>query len=43
MIQALKLFEAENIDFVDAILCAKSKNYKIKTFDKKLLTCTNNI
>lgn len=42
MTKALKLFESKNIDFVDAILCAKSKNYQIKTFDKKLQKCINN-
>lgn len=39
MISALNLFECKNIDFVDAILCAKSKDYQIKTFDKKLHKC----
>jgi predicted nucleic-acid-binding protein len=39
MLQSLKLFQSKNIDFVDAILCAKSKNYEVKTFDKKLQKC----
>ncbi|MFW5990427.1 MAG: hypothetical protein ACOCP1_03380 [Campylobacterales bacterium] len=39
IVNALKLFESENIDFVDAVLCAKSDIYQIKTFDKKLLKC----
>ncbi|KIM12961.1 MAG: hypothetical protein KU38_03355 [Sulfurovum sp. FS08-3] len=39
MINALKIFNDKNLDFVDAILCAKSKEYKIKTFDKKLNQC----
>ena len=42
IIKALELFEEKNIDFVDAILCAKSKKYEIKTFDKKLNKCIKN-
>ena len=29
----------KNLDFVDAILCAKSEKYEVKTFDKKLNKC----
>jgi len=36
---ALKIFDNKNLDFVDAILCAKSKEHTIKTFDKKLNKC----
>ena len=43
MIKALYLFESKNIDFVDSILCVKSKKYKVKTFDKKLNKCFENI
>ena len=43
IIKALELFDEKNIDFVDAILCAKSKKYEIKTFDKKLNKCIKNI
>jgi len=39
MLAALELFEAKNLDFVDCILCAKSTEYEIKTFDKKLNSC----
>ena len=39
ILKALKLFDEKNIDFVDAILCAKSKKYEVKTFDKKLNKC----
>jgi len=39
MINALAIFDAKNLDFVDAILCAKSKEHEIKTFDKKLNQC----
>ena len=38
-IDALNIFKEKNIDFVDSILCAYSKNDEIKTFDKKLLKC----
>ena len=39
ILKALELFDEKNIDFVDAILCAKSKKYEVKTFDKKLNKC----
>jgi len=39
IINALRIFEDKNLDFVDAILCAKSKEHTIKTFDKKLNKC----
>ena len=39
IINALKIFDEKNLDFVDAILCAKSKKHSIKTFDKKLKKC----
>ena len=39
VIQSLKIFENKSLDFVDCILCAKSKIYIIKTFDKKLNKC----
>ncbi len=39
MIKSLEIFNDKNLDFVDCILCAKSKKYTIKTFDKKLLKC----
>jgi len=42
LIKALDIFAKKNIDFVDAILCAKSDKYEIKTFDKKLLKCIKN-
>ena len=43
IIESLKIFENKNLDFVDCILCAKSKIYTIKTFDKKLNKCIENI
>ncbi len=42
ILNALKIFEENNLDFVDAILCAKSKKYMVKTFDKKLNKCIKN-
>ena len=39
IIDALEIFENKNLDFVDAILCAKSREYDIRTFDKKLKKC----
>jgi len=42
ILTALKIFVEKNLDFVDAILCAKSKKYSIKTFDKKLKKCIDN-
>ena len=41
ILKALKIFASKNLDFVDAVLCAKSYNYQIKTFDKKLNKCIN--
>ncbi len=43
MIKALYLFKTKNLDFVDCILCVKSKKYEVKTFDKKLNKCFENI
>ncbi len=39
IVKALEIFESKKLDFVDAILCAKSNKYHIKTFDKKLIKC----
>ncbi|MEA3498187.1 MAG: PIN domain-containing protein [Campylobacterota bacterium] len=43
IIKSLEIFENKNLDFVDCILCAKSKRYTVKTFDKKLNKCIGNI
>ena len=45
IIESLNIFKNKNknLDFVDCILCAKSKKYTIKTFDKKLNKCIGNI
>lgn len=42
---ALQLYALENLDFVDCILIsyAKTENYKIISFDKKLNKCYNNL
>jgi len=39
IIESLEIFRDKSLDFVDCILCAKSKEYKVKTFDKKLNKC----
>ena len=39
ILEALEIFSNKNLDFVDAILCVKSKEYMVKTFDKKLNKC----
>ncbi len=41
-IKSFEIFKEKNIDFVDCLLCAYSKNDTIKTFDKKLLKCIGN-
>ncbi len=42
IINSLEVFSGKNLDFVDSILCVKSKKYEIKTFDKKLNKCIKN-
>ncbi|WP_276607318.1 PIN domain-containing protein [Campylobacter helveticus] len=41
LIEALNIIEHKNIDFVDALICAKCKlqNYKKLSFDKDLNGC----
>lgn len=39
LVRALEIFNDKNLDFVDAILCAKSTDYEIRTFDRKLQKC----
>jgi predicted nucleic-acid-binding protein len=43
IIESLNIFKNKNLDFIDCILCAKSKKYTIKTFDKKLNKCIKDI
>ncbi|MEI6306134.1 MAG: PIN domain-containing protein [Deltaproteobacteria bacterium] len=40
-IEALKLYEAKGLDFVDALLCgyARIDSVIVETFDKKLIKC----
>ena len=44
ILQALEILRAKNIDFIDALLCAKSKalGCKILSFDKDIEKCLNN-
>lgn len=39
IIDALETFAHKNLDFVDAILCIRAKEYDVRTFDKKLNRC----
>ncbi len=40
LIDALGIFGAGRLDFIDCYLCALgSKEYEVKTFDKRLLKC----
>jgi len=36
LINSFNIFQSKNLDFIDSILCAKSKDNVIMTFDKKL-------
>ena len=41
LLKALEILKVKNIDFIDALLCAKSKalGYKILSFDKDIEKC----
>jgi len=41
--KAFDIFKTKNLDFVNCLLCAYSKNDEIITFDKKLNRCTSDI
>lgn len=43
LFEALSILERKNIDFVDALICAKAKlqNYDILSFDNDLKKCIN--
>ena len=45
LLQALEILKAKNIDFIDALLCAKSRalGYKILSFDKDIEKCLKGI
>jgi predicted nucleic-acid-binding protein len=40
--KSLEIFKVKNLDFVDCLLCAYSKEDDILTFDKKLNKCIKN-
>ena len=44
ILMALNILKDKNIDFIDALLCAKSKllGYEVKSFDKDLKKCWEN-
>ena len=39
VLKALDIFGKKNLDFVDCVLCAYGKKYKVITFDKELKKC----
>ena len=39
VIDSLNIFKEKNLDFVDSLLCAYSKEDEVLTFDKKLNKC----
>ena len=41
IIDAFRLYENNNLDFVDILLCVLSQKYEVMTFDKKLQKCIN--
>ncbi len=45
ILQVLDILRVKNIDFIDALLCAKSKilGYEIKSFDKDIEKCLKGI
>lgn len=43
ILKALEIFDEKNLDIVDAILCAKSIVHDVRTFDKKLNKCIQNM
>jgi len=40
--KTFEIFKTKNLDFVDCLLCAYSKEDEIATFDKKLNKCISN-
>ena len=40
--KTFEIFKTKNLDFVDCLLCAYSKEDEIVTFDKKLNKCISN-
>ena len=41
LLKALNILKVKNIDFIDALLCAKSKllGYEVRSFDKDIKKC----
>ncbi len=42
-LKTLEILKNKNIDFIDALLCAKAKinNFQVATFDKDIIKCIN--
>ncbi len=43
ILNAFKIFENKNLDFVDCLLCAYSRKYQVMSFDKEVNKCINNL
>ena len=43
ILNAFKIFENKNLDFVDCLLCAYSRKYQVISFDKEVNKCINNL
>jgi predicted nucleic-acid-binding protein len=43
ILNAFKIFENKNRDFVDCLLCAYSRKYQVMSFDKEVNKCINNL
>ena len=41
LLEALKIYESKNLDFLDCYLCALKDKYEVKSFDKKLMKCVD--
>ena len=43
LIEAITILKNKKIDFIDALLCAQAKlyDYKVMSFDQKLVKCAN--
>ena len=43
ILKVLEILKTKNIDFIDALLCAKSKilGYEVRNFDKDIKKCLN--
>ncbi|NPA12224.1 MAG: type II toxin-antitoxin system VapC family toxin [Epsilonproteobacteria bacterium] len=43
VLKAFEIYNNTKLDFVDCLLCAYSEMDEVKTFDKKLLKCIDNL